>query len=161
MVKLTKKVYDDILNTIGNAPIESGGIIGIKDDIICAYYFDKDNYNPDFYAPNVTKLDKVIKQWAQEGITFCGIIHSHANNVQVLSNEDIKFAEEIHEQMLENPIYFPLVVIDKEPKIIFYRYNKIWKKTDYIIKWDLNRSLFLNFYKYLTTSFKMLFCIFS
>ena len=37
---ILKQVPDDILREIGSHPVESGGIIGCRGDLICAFRFD-------------------------------------------------------------------------------------------------------------------------
>ena len=91
---IDSSVYKDILETIGNAPIESGGIIGIKNNVICAYYFDKCTYNKESkYVPNISRLNSVIKKWHKQGIEFAGIVHSHPNSYNKPSLSDGDYAK--------------------------------------------------------------------
>ncbi len=133
-MKITKSVYLKIINEIGNAPIESGGIIGRKNGIICAFY--KDSYtSPLEYRPSVEILNKVIARWAKRNIAFAGIVHSHPNGLAVLSTGDELYAEKIMESApLSGVLYFPIVTL-KNGKVCLtaFGYNGNWEKSEIII----------------------------
>lgn len=99
-----------IKSAFRNAPIESGGIIGSTDNVITAFYFDSDNHNRDCYIPDTAKLNKTIRKWAENGVRFAGLAHSHANDCRILSDADKKYAVELF-RAANYPVYFPIVTV--------------------------------------------------
>ena len=96
----------------------------MKNNIICAYYFDKGNYSFDEYRPNCLKLNKVIKKWAKDGIEFVGIIHSHQNGYAKPSLQDgVYMKQMMHENKFLKKMITPILTRDeKGSKIVFYEY---------------------------------------
>lgn len=72
--------------------LEHGGMMGVQGDVVCAFYEDCNAHCTEIsYMPDVATLNCIIESWSVRGISFAGIIHSHAQNKQ-LSKEDIAFA---------------------------------------------------------------------
>jgi hypothetical protein len=119
---IEQSIYNKILSQIKPAPPESGGIIGEKGGIITHFLYDGGlmSRNTGCYVPDIYKLNRVLLQWRNKGIKFCGIIHSHINNQTELSGGDIKYIYQILLNMPEcyTRLYFPLVV---KGKLIAYR----------------------------------------
>lgn len=122
MTKILSNVVEEIKTTIGNRPIESGGIIGGERDTITAFCFDNGEHLSE-YIPNVSFLNSQIKAWHEKDIEFYGIIHSHPSYSPKPSNEDLAYALKIKEK---NPflshIIFPILIKNEknEPIIFFY-----------------------------------------
>lgn len=98
-VRILSNVYDEMKSFFSRSPIESGGILGIKNGILCRFFADGSTSSEE-YRPNICVLNRVIAGWWQEGIAFAGIAHSHPNGVLQLSREDLSYAETI---MAANP----------------------------------------------------------
>lgn len=112
MVNITLSVLESIQSTLGTLSAEKGGIIGGTSNTISAYYFDKDAHTDHaHYFPSVQQNNSIIRQWAQSGISFLGIIHSHQHGDMRLSGTDIAFAREIIKANLPKIkfLYFPIV----------------------------------------------------
>lgn len=130
MQYITKKVYDSILNTIGKSPIESGGILGEKDGIICEFYFDEDaKHTKSNYIPNLSKLNKVIEEWQENGVQFIGFAHSHPNEYNKPSLGDGLYAQKL---LTCNPqlerLIFPIVIISlNNVQVFFYEFVNEFK----------------------------------
>lgn len=137
MIYINSRVYNEIMYTIGNAPIESGGILGMKDGEICAFYFDKGaSTSYDAYIPNIKVLNEVIKRWSKRGIRFFGIVHSHANGYDKPSYNDEVYARNLLEQ---NPslrsLVFPILTnYNGEKKLSCYEYITDFTRKEIIIK---------------------------
>ncbi len=101
-----------------SAPIESGGIIGSKDGIICAFCFDDGNYNYDCYIPSVEKLNAKIAEWADNGIRFAGIVHSHHNDCRFVSALDTSYALEVQKSAGNITLYFPIITICRQNVVL-------------------------------------------
>lgn len=110
-ILMTKEVYDQILDTIGVQPPETGGVLGRKNGIICKYFYDGNaDINPYRYVPNVENINPILSQWLKEDIEFAGLIHSHPENIKALSYADIYYARKILQENNLEYIIFPLVV---------------------------------------------------
>lgn len=122
MYFIKNTILKQIKDTIGKAPIESGGILGLKDNVICAYYFDKGDFcKIDEYRPNIKKLNSVINEWGNKGISFIGIIHSHPNSYKIPSLQDCNYVDVLMKQnrFLEK-IILPIVIIENDDVQIYY-----------------------------------------
>lgn len=108
---ILSQIFTDIKKTFIHAPIESGGIIGIKKGVVCAFHFDEGNYNYDCYIPNVDRLNKIILEWAKADVQFAGVVHSHHNDCRYLSDTDKKYALEVLKATKVKPLYFPVITI--------------------------------------------------
>lgn len=110
---ITRRIKENILLEFSPAPPEQGGILGIKNGVICDLVIDN-SCQPTgraIYSPDIQFLNRQIEKWADEGIEFCGIIHSHPSWQTTLSAADMEYIEEIY---LNNPglgiTYFPLII---------------------------------------------------
>ena len=123
-IRIQKKIYLNILQTLGRITPEAGGILGYREKIICDYYFDetaKNNINE--YHPNVDILNVILSDWAEKNIEFAGLIHSHTYKNNCLSYSDIYYARRIMDGDGLRKILFPLVLVHEIPEIIFFEIN--------------------------------------
>lgn len=115
MLKIYRKTYDDFITTVSQLPIESGGIIGAVDNVVCSYFVDNTNYNSDTYKPNADLLNDKIQQWQKSDIEFFGIFHTHPVSVKELSVPDKQSITLLMNQLTDSSkiLFFPLVFQDK------------------------------------------------
>lgn len=107
-------MYNQIINTIGKNDPESSGILGGKGLHCQKFYFDKySENNSNFYRPNITKTNEVIKKWYSQDIYFIGIIHSHPENIKQLSYSDKLYAYKIME--LNSFPHFIMIICTGSP----------------------------------------------
>lgn len=103
-----------LLGQIRPAPPEVGGILGMKDGVICTFYLDNCDVQTDRYAyvPDIPRLNAVIAQWAGEGIRFAGMFHSHPDSQHRLSAADRAYIQRIMELMPASitALHFPLIL---------------------------------------------------
>ena len=80
---------------------ETGGILGASIDAtntVTAFHFDSTGRTEhSTYTPDVGNLNRVIAEWAEEGIEFVGFVHSHPKEDCKLSKPDIEYADKIKE----------------------------------------------------------------
>ena len=111
---IDQQIYDALSTAFSPVPPEAGGILGSKNGCICAFVYDPGT--PDMsrncYTPDVVFLNRVIEQWQEEGITFCGIVHSHPPGQSNLSEADLDYIQNIMDCMPEaiQELYFPVVI---------------------------------------------------
>ena len=114
---ITKETYNAIVELCPLVPPESGGILGGHEGIVDTYGFDKIDSNclSNSYRPNVLFLNDVIHHWADIGIEFCGIFHSHSPSETSLSLPDRGYICRIMENIpnsikrMNFPLVFPRV----------------------------------------------------
>jgi hypothetical protein len=132
---ITRKAYEEIINTVPDYPPEIGGILGGYDDIICCSAFDhgmwQKNQKKCHYTPDVEYLNSCIADWEASGIDFYGIFHTHFFGIDTLSEGDRQYIEKIMRAMPETreKLYFPVVVLP-ERKIISYVCRRKHGKTE-------------------------------
>ena len=79
-LKMTRQVYDQICNTIGRHPPESGGILGSSDGgkTIDRFYFDATaKVTGGTYSPDTEVINRVLAHWDTQDILLVGFVHSH------------------------------------------------------------------------------------
>lgn len=130
MIYIKKNILNDIKNTIGKKKIESGGIIGLKDNCIVKFYFDKKIIHKKQYIPNVKKINKIINIWYKEDIMFIGFIHSHANGYNKPSKDDYIYAKKLIDtnKFLEYLIFPIVTIVDNGFKIDYYKFTDDFEK---------------------------------
>jgi len=96
-LRMTESVYNAIRNTIGSQPAERGGMLGSSDGSTIDYYhYDETAATTDAtYSPDVEALQKILDDWAEEGIEMMGFVHSHPRGCPCPSQEDASYAVDI------------------------------------------------------------------
>lgn len=111
-VKITSDICDLLLSDMKKP--EQGAVLGVSDNgIVDAYYFDRsgsDSSTRNCYTPDIDILNSVITSWANNGIRFCGIAHSHPLNQPDLSAGDIRYASELCRRNDLNEVLMPIVI---------------------------------------------------
>ncbi len=123
---LTRAVYEDIRSTFAEAPIESGGILGERNGVVCRFFFDRlGRRDAGSYIPHTASLNRIIEDWADEGIAFGGIIHSHPHGVGQLSPDDRRYFEEIYALTDgKRPLYAPVVIYEgRDVRLCAFAYD--------------------------------------
>jgi proteasome lid subunit RPN8/RPN11 len=112
---IRRKTFDIIISQYAPAPPEQGGILGMKNGVICEYIHDNTSLETDkaVYVPNTEFLNDCIAKWADEGVEFCGIVHSHPTSQNDLSSGDHEYIKKLYQL---NPhlgvLHFPVIVGD-------------------------------------------------
>lgn len=111
-MKILKKVMLTLIHTIPCSPIEVGGVIGGKGQVITHCVFDPGGQGYGIYSPDVEYLNRVIQEWKAEEISFYGLFHSHYPKADTLSNGDKQYITTIMDAMegQANVLYFPIVI---------------------------------------------------
>lgn len=134
---ILKNVYDEILKSYSLPPPEQGGILGVKNGIVCEYCHDDSVGTTEsaVYVPKVAVLNKKIDEWCTEKITFGGIIHSHLLGQSKLSAGDEKYIKRLFESLPQkiDLLYFP-IIIPKTNDFISFVAERI--ENDVIIRTD-------------------------
>lgn len=126
IIRITKCVYQKIMDTIGKYPHETGGVLGIKDGTVCKYFFDKKSIGKDdTYSPDVDSINNIISEWEREGIEYAGMIHSHPDDMKKLSYADVYYANKLMDCNNMSDILFPLVVMDAEVQLYMYKIDRV------------------------------------
>lgn len=108
---INHKVYKQIVWDREKSLYETGGFIGIVDDKIVKYKYDKGRcHEKGFYFPSERGWKEFLSTVADK-CDYLGILHSHLNGLASLSNGDVRFVEQIFfcNQSIEK-MYFPIVI---------------------------------------------------
>ena len=92
-LKMTRQVYDQICNTIGRCPPESGGILGSSDGgkTIDRFYFDATaKVTGGTYSPDTEVINRVLAHWDTQDILLVGFVHSHPKGYAKPSEGDYR-----------------------------------------------------------------------
>lgn len=79
--------------------VERGFLLGSSNDLThIDHCFDLPAMDAGlhFYEPDPVLADKQIQHWANQGVCFCGMIHSHVVDKQELSENDIEYAKVLY-----------------------------------------------------------------
>lgn len=116
---MTRQVYDQICQTIGKYPVETGGALGSSDggNTIDRFYFDfSAQTTGNTYSPNTKVLNRVIAMWNAKGIELVGFIHSHPEGSITLSREDCQYGKAIMKAMdVHGRLFMPIVNVNNPP----------------------------------------------
>jgi proteasome lid subunit RPN8/RPN11 len=115
-IQILESVYEEIRNTIGSRPAESGGLpFGKEEDMVVrAFIFDKDahttrstySFNTDFLNPEIKKM------WNEKGYSCLGFIHSHPYGFGRPSHPDIEYFSSMFDSM-PRPYYITPIIFTK------------------------------------------------
>lgn len=130
IMRLTRSVYTEILHTVGHFSPECGGILGAREDgIITNFFFDANGTrSPTGYAPDVASINAMlINDWMPRGILMAGIVHSHANGVEVPSCMDVGYGIRILQALdTVERFYLPIVTwIEGKPNLTGHVIEKV------------------------------------
>ncbi len=104
---------------------ETGGFIGIRDNKVCVWSFDKGSKGDQegIYCPNRDNFYSAIKMWERETITDLGIFHTHLNGNPQLSKGDIQYINAIFESnKILMGMFFPIIIPGKSFHV-YYAYR--------------------------------------
>lgn len=99
MLLINKKVLEEISAAFGKCEVEKGFLLGSDSTLNhINYCFDlpASDAGLHFYEPNPICADETIRCWANQGVCFCGMIHSHVVDKQDLSVNDIEYAKVLY-----------------------------------------------------------------
>lgn len=105
-----------IMNTVGAAPPESGGILGgpkDSDDITEFIRDDGGTWTGTKYTPDHEGLNRMLRDdWKPRGLDFKGFVHSHPDGYTQLSPGDLRYIRRIFDcnpgmQVFMAPIVLP------------------------------------------------------
>lgn len=132
-MKISRIAFNKLNTMISDEPPETGGILGSKNyNIITDIIRDEIKKSSDkmcCYEPNVDFLNQHIERWAEKGVAFKGVFHTHFFGVKTLSCADEKYISAIMKSMPEKitHLYFPVFVLPSR-ELICYRAEKANKE---------------------------------
>ena len=133
-LNIRKSVIEDIFNSF-DLKQEDGGILGVKDDVIVSFCFDKGNSEEE-YVINVSKFSKTLEKWDEQDISFAGFIHSHPGKSKgEPSLQDFMYLKRFMKANELDELLFPIVYLKNEEKTIqfyLFKHNE-FIKIDYLI----------------------------
>lgn len=114
IMQILREVFLKMISSFPMVPPENGGILGMKDDIVCEYLHDysKQTNEAAKFVPDVQWMNQIIYDWNKKGVLFGGIVHSHPIGQESLSFDDIRYITSIMDAMPSSvsKLYFPVVI---------------------------------------------------
>lgn len=110
-MKISKTAYQFLLE-LPTPPPETGGILGGTTVSVDHIIVDtRGNHSEGKYAPNVDFLNRCIWEWGNQGISFLGFFHTHAQNWKGLSLADREYIQAVMLCMPKeiDTLFFPVV----------------------------------------------------
>ena len=107
-------LLDEMRAAFSGRTAESGGILGMRGGVVCRFAFDGGEASKVEYLPNTDRLNAVIGEWRGEGISFCGMVHTHLGGCTALSDADIESIRAIASAVQRECLYFPIVTFEGE-----------------------------------------------
>ena len=123
-MKITRRIFDEIVATVGAEEPETGGALGSKNGVVCRFYFDEAaTRDKGKYTPDTDSINEKIAAWQDEDISFAGLVHSHPNGCNQLSFEDEASIKAIFDASeLISRLYFPIItVMDNKITMTVYK----------------------------------------
>lgn len=113
VMRFTSNTYNDIINTIGRIPAESGGLLfGHLDDyVVREFIFDQDaDTTRASYTINVDFMNKCVRElWDTRQLACIGFIHSHPFGMKVPSYMDVNYFRKAFKWMPRERLLVPIV----------------------------------------------------
>lgn len=99
MLHIKRDVWLRFSTAFRECDVEKGFLLGSSNDLThIDHCFDLPAMDAGlhFYEPDPVLADKQIQHWADQGVCFCGMIHSHVVDKQELSENDIEYAKVLY-----------------------------------------------------------------
>ena len=123
LLTVSKRAMNILDTALSRMDREQGCILGCSerlDRIDCVMPIRAAEASKFFYRPDVTQANCMIRQWAEEGVCFCGFIHSHVTEKRGLSEADMLFAESMFKSFCMPVMWFGLAVLQEKQKDYFF-----------------------------------------
>lgn len=141
-IKMTKDVFEQIKSTIGSRPAETGGILGMRNGVVDAFYFDNNGERSRAtYSPDIESINRELEEnWTPNDIIYMGAIHSHPRGIIGPSGPDAEYGERLLINNLKydkaKP-YFYLPIVQPEDEFgpfALYSYVGVFENKRFRIK---------------------------
>jgi len=99
MLLISKTILDNISTAFCKCDIEKGFLLGSSNKLTYVdhcYDLPAIDAGLHFYEPDPVLADQAIRGWADQGVCFCGMIHSHVVDKHELSENDIEYAKVLY-----------------------------------------------------------------
>lgn len=131
------RIKNDVLSKIAKAfracDVEKGFLLGSNRDLTYINYcFDlpASDAGLHFYEPNPVCADETIRSWANQGVCFCGMIHSHVVDKQDLSVNDIAYAKALYSAYHLPVLWFGIGIV--QASNVDFRFYSVSKSSEQI-----------------------------
>lgn len=117
MLEIKESVFNYIKETFKENSFEQGFILGCTsrlDFIDTCTQIRAVQAGLYFYSPDAKEATEAIRNWREQGVCFCGFIHSHMTNKKEFSENDILFAKKLIQNFNMPYLWFGLMVITED-----------------------------------------------
>lgn len=133
MLHIKKDVLSNISEVFRECDVEKGFLLGSSNDLTYVdYCFDLPAMDAGlhFYEPDPLLADQTIHRWADQGVCFCGMIHSHVVDKQELSENDIEYAKVLYSAYHLPVLWFGIGIV--RSNIVDFRFYSVSKSGEQI-----------------------------
>lgn len=126
-------IREDVLNEVSECflkhDVEQGFLLGSTRRLnqvnrCCRLFTEQaDVY---FITPNAEKATEQIREWAEQKVCFCGMVHSHVCPKRELSKADIEFAEALMQVYELLVLWFGIGIVERGT--VTFRFYKVVKR---------------------------------
>ncbi len=143
MLVIESKILTEISGVFRQSPVEQGFLLGCGtalNRIDHCFHLPAISAGLHFYEPDHRAADTAIRDWMQNDICFCGLIHSHVVDKSDLSENDIVFAEQLFLAYNLPVLWFALGILDGE--FVQFRFYSVSRSgTDIRIRQEAFQTL--------------------
>lgn len=138
MLLITRKVLEDISTAFCKCNVEKGFLLGSDSSLNnINYCFDLPAANAGlhFYEPNSIIADETIRKWANQGVCFCGMIHSHVVDKQDLSVNDVEYAKVLYSAYQLPILWFGIGIVNaNKVDFRFYSVSELGEEVNIVLE---------------------------
>lgn len=133
MLLINKDVLEGISTNFSKCDVEKGFLLGSSNDLThIDHCFDLPAMDAGlhFYEPDPVLADKQIQHWADQGVCFCGMIHSHVVDKQELSENDIEYAKVLYSAYQLPVLWFGIGIVHSN--IVDFQFYSVSKSGEQV-----------------------------
>lgn len=122
---VSQALLDRIASVFTQSPQEEGFLLGCSsqiNQITHSAFLPSSRAGRYYYTPNTMQATKTIRNWAAQGICFCGLIHSHVTAKHDLSEADLQFAKTLFRAYTLPILWFGLAIVTGG-NVVFHFYS--------------------------------------
>lgn len=125
MLLINKMILENISTAFCMCDVEKGFLLGSSNELTYVdHCFDLPAMEAGlhFYEPDPVLADQAIRRWADQGVCFCGMIHSHVVDKQDLSVNDVEYAKVLYSAYQLPILWFGIGIVNAN-KVDFRFYS--------------------------------------
>lgn len=131
-MEIQESILQQLTQTFLSNDYEQGFLLGSTsclEQLDCCHQVAPARASMQFYTPDANEVNKIIANWVEKNICFCGFIHSHVVEKKDLSQNDIEFAQLLFNAYQLPVLWFGLGIVEQD-EVHFRFYSVTSNKGD-------------------------------